>query len=111
MQVEEGLQHIQHLSHLCEDEGLMPTCLQLVQQLRQLLQHTAPQLCQVPVQEQRLTLKQSIMRPETPNSKLYRPILVWKFQKFLLAGASKNAKVQTPGHIRAFFGRWAVPAL
>ena len=40
MQVEEGLQHIQHLSHLCEDERLVPSGLQLVQQLRQLLQQT-----------------------------------------------------------------------
>jgi len=38
VQVEEGLQHIQHLGHLGENEGLMPACLQLVQQLRQLLQ-------------------------------------------------------------------------
>ena len=38
MQVEEGLQHIQHLGHLGEDEGLVAASLQLVQQLCQLLQ-------------------------------------------------------------------------
>lgn len=38
MQVEEGLQHIQHLGHLGEDEGLVTASLQLVQQLCQLLQ-------------------------------------------------------------------------
>ena len=38
VQVQEGLQHIQHLGHLGEDEGLVPACLQLVQQLCQLLQ-------------------------------------------------------------------------
>ncbi len=33
VQVEEGLQHIQHLGHLGEDESLVPATLQLVQQL------------------------------------------------------------------------------
>lgn len=37
VQVQEGLQHIQHLGHLCEDQGLVPSSLQLVQQLCKLL--------------------------------------------------------------------------
>lgn len=37
MQIEEGLQHIQHLGHLGEDEGLVAASLQLIQQLCQLL--------------------------------------------------------------------------
>ena len=38
MQIQKGLQHIKHLGHLSEDERLVPSCLELPQQLCQFLQ-------------------------------------------------------------------------
>ena len=38
MQVQEGLEHIQHARHLGEDQGFVAPLLQLVKKSRQLLQ-------------------------------------------------------------------------